>query len=126
MLPFLYVALGGAMGAVARYAVSCSWLSWGGGPAWIATLLVNVVGAFLLGLFSGLTFAERAEAPTYWLLLTTGFCGGFTTFSTFSLELATLLQQGKYAPALTYFTAATVLGLLGVMLGLYLARGGAR
>ena len=89
----LLVALGGGAGASGRYLLARYVPAYKGFPA--ATFAANVIGCFLLGLFTGAALSTEMAA-----LLATGFCGGLTTFSTFSVEIATLLQQGRVAWAL--------------------------
>lgn len=95
----LAVFIGGGLGSVARWYVSMKMN--GMTPVLpVGTLTVNLVGAFIIGLgiaiFSRLTHLD----PVWKLLLTTGFCGGLTTFSTFSLEVVYMLQDGRFAGAL--------------------------
>jgi CrcB protein len=121
-LLLLYVALGGAVGAVARFAVSL-WLA----PAtpdtfpW-ATFVVNLAGAFLLGIVVARYSAQPAQAGWYHLL-GTGFCGAFTTFSTFSKETLVLLHHGRIGLALCYVLGSVLAGLLLAYLGKVLIDG---
>ena len=87
----------------------------------IGTLLVNVTGSFLLGFIIKYALATPAISPEVRSLLTTGFCGGFTTFSTFSLENASLLEEGEYSRVLVYVVASVVLSLLATFAGFALA-----
>ncbi len=112
------VAAGGALGAVLRYTVSLVPFR-GGFPA--ATFLVNVIGAFVLGLISGLVI-DNDISHTAELFMKTGMCGGFTTFSTFSLEAVTLIEGGKIYLGLIYIAVSLIGSLLGVILGLKLGR----
>ncbi|MDQ8161213.1 MAG: fluoride efflux transporter CrcB [Gemmatimonadota bacterium] len=114
------VALGGAIGSVARYAVGV-WLARAGGTFPVATLLINVTGSFLIGLFARLFEAPDAN-PVLRAALTVGLCGGFTTFSTFSAETIALLQQGRAARAAVYVTVSIVAGVLATFAGLLLGR----
>jgi CrcB protein len=116
----LLVALGGAIGSVARYAAGVVFAPTAGGfPT--ATVLVNVVGSFLIGCFARI-FPLTAPDPVFRLLLITGFCGGFTTFSTFSAETLAMVQQGRALRALLYIGLSLGLGLGATALGLMVAR----
>jgi fluoride exporter len=118
----LYVALGSAIGGVSRYLL--------GGlvqrmldttfPA--GTLLVNVSGSFLLGVIIRYALETPSLTPEVRAFLTIGFCGGYTTFSTFSYETVALLKDGEWARAGIYITASVVLSLVGTFLGFALAR----
>lgn len=119
-MEYLFVALGGAVGAMSRYGLSTLWASHiSAAPSWGGTLLVNVVGGFLIGLF----YALSQQQGTWWsassLLLITGFCGGFTTFSTFGLELFHTLSHGQYLSAILYVLLSVLLTLLAVAGGIY-------
>jgi CrcB protein len=112
----LVVALGGAIGSVARYATGVLLAPATTTFPW-ATLVVNVLGAFLIGWFARLFSAPDADHVVR-LALTTGFCGGFTTFSTLSAETVTLLQQGKAGRAAAYIALSLALGLAATFAGL--------
>jgi CrcB protein len=115
-LVLLVVAGGGAIGSVARYGVGVLLAPHTTTFPW-ATLAVNVVGAFLIGVFARLFAAPDADHVLR-LALTTGFCGGFTTFSTLSAETVSLLQQGKLARAGAYIAVSLTLGLAATFAGL--------
>ncbi len=109
----LAVALGGALGALARYGVALALPPRpDGGLPW-ATLLVNVLGSLALGALAALAAAGRLGHAPLQALLATGFCGAFTTFSTFSLETVLLARGGFVAPALTYVALNLGLCLAG-------------
>lgn len=114
MSMILAVAVGGALGAVARYLVS-SWamtLSSGGFP--VGTLVVNIVGSFLMGVLIEV-LAMKAQLPLEVRgLLVVGFLGAFTTFSTFALDFAVLQERGALLPAFGY-VALSVLGSIGAL-----------
>ncbi len=110
----LLVFIGGGCGSVCRFGVSTLWRTPSGIP-W-ATLLANITAAFLLGLFCSARI--RATIPNdVYLLLTAGFCGGFSTFSTFSLETVQLLRSGQIVLALSNIAFNTLLSLLMVYIG---------
>ncbi len=120
----LYVAAGGGAGAVLRYQVGrlVTHLT---GPAAIfpwPTLTVNVVGSLLMGLLAG-WLARHGQGGEQWrLLLGVGVLGGFTTFSSFSLELMLLIERGQAGLAVAYAAASLVAGLAGLWLGLVAMR----
>jgi CrcB protein len=104
MSPYLLVAAGGALGSVLRYATYVLMAGLSGFP-W-GTLAVNFIGSFLIG-----WFAATGPSPNTRLLVMTGICGGFTTFSAFSLDTVSLMRDGQPAKALLY-VAASVIGCL--------------
>jgi CrcB protein len=116
----LAVALGGAVGSVARYLTSIAFSSIAVAFPF-ATLVVNVVGAFLIGIFARVFGGTDAD-PMMRLALTTGLCGGFTTFSAMSAETVTLVQQGRAGRAALYVLLSLVLGFGATALGLTVAR----
>lgn len=120
MMNALLVALGGGLGALCRYAVSAlSAKSPAHGFAW-GTTAVNLVGCLLIGFAAGAL--ERSMIPRLaWLLLVTGFLGGFTTFSTFSLETMELFRNGAAVRAIAFSGLQVVGGLLATAGGLALA-----
>lgn len=117
MMKFFYVALGGAIGAVSRYAVSLLPLK---SEFPFLTFMTNILGAFLIGLIAG--FAEKQSLPENFILFVkTGICGGFTTFSTFSLETYQLLENKSFLTGSCYMLFSVFCCLLGVWLGRKLA-----
>ena len=114
----IWVALGGAVGAVGRYGISL--LPWKGAFP-LLTLATNFLGAVAIGFLSGL-FSQRLLGERGKLFWQTGVCGGFTTFSTFSLESLTLLEKGEWLLGGSYMVLCVVLCLLGVALGERLSR----
>ena len=122
MLNFLLVAVGGAVGSMLRYATTLGATRLlGPGFPW-GTLIVNVVGSFVIGVFVE-TIARRFDASEpVRLLLVTGFLGGFTTFSSFSLDAAALLERGAGLLAFAYVGASLLLSLGAVFAGLVLTR----
>lgn len=115
MTGFLYVGAGGALGAMLRYAISLIPLK---GTFPVLTFITNVLGAMAIGYIAGAA-ARRGSSPGTLLFLKTGVCGGFTTFSTFSLEAYQLLNQGHYTTAVLYMVFSTLFCLAGVAAGMY-------
>ena len=118
----LLVALGSMLGGVARYTLSLGIAQWYVSEFPYGTFVVNIVGCFLVGAFYG--SAERWDwfSPDLRLMLTAGFCGGFTTFSSFAYENVRLLQDRDLLTFGTYAVLSVVLGLLAAFGGLCLAR----
>jgi fluoride exporter len=119
---YLVVALGGATGAVARYAVG-SWAQTRFGTGWpYGTFLINMSGSFVLGLFA--TLAMRfAWSETWRLLIAIGFLGAYTTFSTFTYESLQLIAEGRQVRAAVLNVAGSlIVGLLAAYLGVVAAR----
>ena len=114
----LLVALGGALGSALRYFTALLLARHYTGSIPLATLVVNLVGCFLIGLLIGLC----SETTPLRLLSITGFCGGFTTFSTFTAESYTMFREGAYGLALLYIAGSVLIGLLALGIGLYLSR----
>jgi len=104
----LFVGAGGMFGAIARYLMGLLPLRLQNGFPLI-TLGINLLGAFCIGLIAAQAGKNPSIDPRLLLLLKVGICGGFTTFSTFSLEALTLLQSGKYLVGLSYMILSTAL-----------------
>lgn len=114
---FLFVGLGGAVGAMLRYSLSlipCKTTF----P--LITLITNIIGALVIGIITGFAAKKNVSANTM-LFLKTGLCGGFTTFSTFSLEAYNLFQSGNCIMAVVYAVLSAVLCILGVWVGVLIA-----
>ncbi len=120
MTPVLAVALGGAVGSVLRYWVGLAVLRGGYGPP-LGTFVVNVAGALALG-FLARYFAPPHGSQVLFLALTVGLCGGFTTFSTFSLDMFTLVERGAAGRAAFYALASVGLSYFALWLGYLTAR----
>lgn len=116
----IIVGCGSFAGGALRYLLSYFIQSRQGFPA--ATFLVNILGCFLIGLFIAL-LSKNGNTNQQWLLLAvTGFCGGFTTFSTFANESITMLQNGQYTNLAIYIGGSILLGLLAVAGGYAVCR----
>ncbi|MDB5477085.1 MAG: CrcB protein [Phenylobacterium sp.] len=114
MLTYLWIALGSALGGVARYALATQVAQAAGGAFPWGILLVNVTGSFLIGLFAA---APAGLSPDARLFLTVGLCGGYTTFSSFSLQTLDLLRSGQVVAALGNIAGSVALCLLAVWAG---------
>ena len=116
---FVLLAVAGGVGAVLRFVLDGAVRQAVGGRWPWGTALINVSGSFLLGLLTGL--AGRGMPPELLLVLGTGLLGGYTTFSTASVETVRLLQQRRVAASLTYGLGVLVLTIAAALLGLALA-----
>jgi CrcB protein len=118
------VALGGAIGSVGRFWLAGAMTALTGPRFPWGTLLINVLGSLVIGLVAGITLtpARVAMHPDIRIFLMTGICGGFTTFSAFSLQTLELLQGGEIVPALGYAVGSVVLCVVATYSGWALAR----
>lgn len=117
----LAVGAGSFLGGAGRYLVSLVMKGLNRGFPW-ATLAVNLVGCFLIGLLWGVFSKNGTEGGNWALFLTVGFCGGFTTFSTFSKEALMLLQSGNLWGFVGYVAVSVVVGIALVASGYFLVR----
>ncbi len=118
----LWVALGGAIGSAARYGVNVwSGRMFGSEFPW-HTLIVNVLGCFVMGLITGLLALKLNLSQEARAFLTTGILGGFTTFSAFSLDVALLVERKAVMAAGAYVASSVLLCLVAVFAGLFLIR----
>ena len=116
---FLLVGLGGFIGSVLRYAV---YLLFRTHSFPLGTFLVNIAGSFIIGLIIGLSLIKGNFMNEQWrLFLATGICGGFTTFSAFSMENIHLLVEGKIIACLMYICGSVLFGLAAAWFGYKLA-----
>ena len=118
-----YIAFGSALGGVSRFLAGGVVQRLTGAAFPTGTLLVNVTGSFMLGLFLRYGLETPALSPELRAGLTIGFCGGYTTFSTFSYETVAMLDDGEWGRALLYVGLSLVLSVAATMLGLFAARG---
>ena len=111
------------MGSVARFSVVTATDRLLGFSFPLGTLIVNVLGSFAIGYVSAIMLSKFPDAENHRQFLTTGFLGGFTTFSAFSFDILQQMQRGENLMALVYVLASVLLGLAAVMLGYVLAQG---
>jgi fluoride exporter len=119
-MKYLFLAIGGIAGVIARYGIGV-WISgWNTTPFPWATLAINVTGSLALG-FLMRYLTGVSSSPEVRLMLTTGFCGGYTTMSTFSYEFVNLMIQRQQAIAFAYMASTVVLAPLACLAGFALA-----
>ena len=121
MKQLLMVFIGGGLGSVARYYLSLKFNNFEGALPY-GTMLANILGSLIIGLIFGLAAKYGSFNENYSLLLATGFCGGFTTFSTFAYENHLYLKNGDYFGMLPYMAITFVLGISAVFLGMYIPK----
>jgi CrcB protein len=114
---FWSVAVGGALGCVSRYYLTAFIQQRAGASFPAGTLIINITGSFLLGFIMRYALHSGAVSAETRTLLTSGFCGGYTTFSTFSYEAAMMLEGREYGRAALYVAASVALALAGMFLG---------
>jgi CrcB protein len=124
MQSFLLVGLGGALGSMGRYGFSVLvgrfWMN----PFPLGTLLINILGSFAMGILIGLLAKFTPEwSPTARLFVAIGVLGGFTTFSSFSLDAIALFERGQMGAALTYALLSVVVSVAALYFGLLITRG---
>lgn len=116
----ILIGLGGGVGSIFRYLVSYWMLNKEKMAFPWPTFIVNILGCLLIGFFIGLSLKSNFKSDLRFLLIV-GFCGGFTTFSTFSSENLLLWQNGNYAILFLYIFLSVILGVFAVVIGNYLA-----
>lgn len=121
MKQLLLVGFGGFFGSIARYWMSKLNLTWDFHSIPMGTLAVNIIGSFLIGFMLGIFMNSNLLHTNLKLFLVVGFCGGFTTFSSFTNENFLLLQNGQYLTALIYIGGSIMIGILAVFAGFLIA-----
>lgn len=119
---FFIVGIGSFFGGGTRFLVSKVIQSWTFLSFPFGTFAVNIIGCFLIGLFSGMSYGGSLMSPSTKLILTTGFCGGFTTFSTFMNENSSLLKDGNFFYLSLYVFGSLFVGLIAVLAGNQLSK----
>ena len=118
----LFIGLGGAIGSVLRYLTSVMVSKYWANQFPLATLITNILGCFIIGLFIGLLEKNNlANSSLKWFLVT-GFCGGYTTFSTFGFENYSLFQSNNSILAFIYIAMSVLVGIFAVWLGLFVSK----
>jgi CrcB protein len=119
MMTYMWIAIGSALGGVARRWCTIVAMAWFGQEFPWGTLFINILGSFVIGLFFALTGPHgRFDVPLdARLFVMTGICGGYTTFSAFSLETLSLFQSGAWVRGSAYIIASVALSLIGVWAG---------
>ena len=122
-MPFLYIAIGGALGSMARYALS-TWTiqSFLFARFPIGTFVVNIIGCLIAGVLAGLGEKYQLFSNDARLFIFTGIMGGFTTFSAFGLETLQLLRQHELVIAVTYVTLSVIVGIFLLAAGFYITQ----
>lgn len=118
----LLVFAGSAAGGSVRYITSLLIQSKNTTQFPLGTFLINLIGCFIIGMIYAIASRNASTGSDIKLLLATGFCGGFTTFSAFAFENLELFKSGQYLTALLYIILSVVLGILAVILGAYLIK----
>ncbi|MCK5440898.1 MAG: fluoride efflux transporter CrcB [Maribacter sp.] len=121
MKQILLVFLGGGIGSILRFIISKTFNTYFH-HFFLGTFLVNIIGCLLIGVILGLSYKGNYLTQNQTLLLTTGFCGGFTTFSTFSFEKHSLLKMGEIFHFSFYLIASICIGILAVAIGLWISK----
>ncbi|WP_299669888.1 fluoride efflux transporter CrcB [uncultured Polaribacter sp.] len=121
MKQLLFVFIGGGFGSVLRYLVG-KWLNNSETGIPYGTFVANILGSLCIGIILGYAAKSETLTQNHTLLLATGFCGGFTTFSTFAYENHLFLKSGDFTSFAFYTIASFVIGFLAVFAGMYLVK----
>lgn len=122
MKAFLIVAIGSGLGGALRYGMQLLLQRFYPSAFPLGTLSVNITGCFLIGIFFSLAEKNTLISPEIKLFLITGFCGGFTTFSAFSIDNITLMNSGHFLYFFLYMAGSVLIGIGATLLGIYLAQ----
>jgi CrcB protein len=117
-----YIGLGSAVGGACRFLLTAFIQQRIAGTFPVGTLVINITGSFVLGFLLRYALATPAITPELRALLTTGFCGGYTTFSTYSFETATLIEEAQYQRAALYVLLSVGVALIATFAGFVTAR----
>lgn len=123
MIHILFIALGGAIGAVLRHVANGAALRMAGPEFPYGTLGVNVIGSFAMGLFIAWLVTHEPQSANLRAFVSVGLLGAFTTFSTFSLDTITLIERGALAQATLYIMASVMIAIVALWVGLVLGKG---
>ena len=118
----LLVGIGGGLGSVMRYLTAYIVGKFYDNPFPLATFSVNILGCLLIGILIGVFGKQLSPNDDLKYLFITGFCGGYTTFSTFSAENIQLIQSGNYVIPALYIASSVLFGILAVFLGMFLVK----
>ena len=121
MKQLLLVFLGGGVGSILRHIISRTFNNYFQ-HFYLGTFIVNVIGCLIIGLVLGLSLRNNYLTQNQTLLLTTGFCGGFTTFSSFALENQSFIKAGEILHFSLYTISSITVGILAVLLGFWLSK----
>lgn len=121
MKNLILVFIGGGIGSALRYVIG-KWLNSSESGIPYGTFAANIIGSLLIGIILGLAAKNSTLSQNHTLLLATGFCGGFTTFSTFAYENHVFLKSGDFASFAFYTIGSFIIGFLAVFLGMFLVK----
>jgi CrcB protein len=121
MKQLLIVFIGSGLGGLLRFSINKWFSDWYHNFFPLGTFIINILACFLLGILIGFANQKNIITPNFQLFFVVGFCGGFSTFSTFSNETLTLFQQEQYLTSFLYIFGSVFVSLVAVLGGLYIA-----